>query len=97
MHEYIEREMALTALCGDCCAKDCDKENNPCNDYHNLKHIPAADVAPVRHGKWERDDYWRCSACEIKFLYPRANYYSYCPYCGAEMDVPDTDVGKEGR
>ena len=48
----------------------------------------AADVAPVRHGRWlpfhstAAGDIQYCSACEIGCtLKP-----NYCPNCGAKMD-----------
>lgn len=55
---------------------------------------PTADVAPVRHGRWERKTegmfYWyECSNC--KHRPPRDHwnrewYSYYCPNCGAIMD-----------
>ena len=50
---------------------------------------PAADVAPVRHGKWLYGDYYDigdvCSECDwdSKMTHPS---YRYCPNCGAKMD-----------
>lgn len=63
---------------------------------HNNDAIPAADVAPVRHGRWivSRIDYsWlgteypthcKCDQCgrEIPYLVMD----DYCPRCGARMD-----------
>ena len=55
--------------------------------------IPAADVAPVRHGRWETAPCnWvydmRCSACGFA---PGIRFYSsdYCPNCGARMNKED--------
>ena len=52
-----------------------------------LKHLPSADVAPVRHGRWEVIDEaeprrYGCSICR------RLSWYmdNYCPNCGAKMD-----------
>ena len=57
-----------------------------------------ADVAPVRHGRWERrnmglwdEDYaYVCSVCgEVWNLIdstPEDNNMNYCPNCGALMD-----------
>lgn len=57
----------------------------------NIMDIPAADVAPVRHGRWERvipsksAAKWStkvsCSNCH------NAGYtrYKYCPNCGCLM------------
>jgi len=57
--------------------------------------IPAADVEPVRHGRWERcfED-WRqqiegdkCSACGFEYYGTGIRRFHYCPSCGAKMDV----------
>lgn len=51
---------------------------------------PAADVAPVVHGRWTQvdDTKCRCSNCNIIALiglYPHGDK-NYCPNCGAKMD-----------
>lgn len=57
-----------------------------------MSDIPAADVAPVRHGRWEnnKDEYPECTNCRYMPAYDSALddiYYSpYCPNCGAKMD-----------
>lgn len=49
---------------------------------------PAADVAPVVHGRWmpfhseTAGKIQYCSACEIGFDAKT----DYCPHCGAKMD-----------
>lgn len=56
---------------------------------HNNDALPAADVVPVRHGRWEWYDSfsYRCSACEKYWIAPGDQYdYHYCPNCGARMD-----------
>lgn len=60
-----------------------------------LDEIPAADVSPVVHGRWNviegrRLDNAICSNCGRRF---QAYYgaYSFCPNCGAKMDGGDTD------
>lgn len=52
-----------------------------------IEGLPAADVAPVRHGRWTRIDYHdaRCSECGHKTYYPD-RISLYCPECGARMD-----------
>lgn len=99
MKEYISREDALKTLC-----KYCDQEPNgplpctgchpPCADYEDFKTIPAADVAPVVHGRWIdcENDKWECSECgRIMWFSPRLDVkpsdYRFCPNCGAKMDV----------
>lgn len=52
-----------------------------------LDEIPAADVAPVVHGRWGDDGSGIiiCSECGRGYsLIPR--YTHYCPNCGAKMD-----------
>ena len=45
--------------------------------------IPAADVAPVRHGKWLEHRTWaKCSECEYLIGFET----TYCPNCGARKD-----------
>ena len=55
--------------------------------FEELYSLPAADVAPVRHGRWTRIDYHdaRCSECGHKTYYPD-RISLYCPECGARMD-----------
>lgn len=89
MAEYIEREAAIRnirkmasmigfenpAVAIDCAVK--------C-----LERVPAADVAPVVHGRWTfyssygEDEYeYECSVCN-EWANQR---YTYCPNCGAHM------------
>ena len=59
-----------------------------------LDEIPAADVAPVVHGKWEYIpqtlntlSQLRCPFCGWWSLDPSIDgAYNYCPNCGAKMD-----------
>ena len=60
--------------------------------------IPAADVAPVRHGRWTiaEDDYYglnivKCSVCHEEWCFEEGDdvfdlNYHYCPNCGCKMD-----------
>lgn len=56
-----------------------------------------AELAPVKHGRWEEQDYnwseaWKCSACGEEWCFehdptePTARV-NYCPNCGAKMDL----------
>ena len=59
-----------------------------------LKHLPSADVAPVRHGHWIDDaGALRCSECGVSFpdLHPLYENAAYCPNCGARMDGDEDD------
>ena len=60
-----------------------------------LKELKAADVQPVRRGRWEEiedydgDVHYRCTNCKTEFYLevgtPESNEYWYCPHCGADM------------
>lgn len=60
-----------------------------------LDEIPAANVAPVVHGRWEpcfdencrcRWGFGKCSNCGQEYYAHAINHYKYCPNCGANMD-----------
>lgn len=77
MAEYIEREAAIAALP---VAWD--------SAVDALRYAPAADVAPVVHGRWityaGKDT---CSRCHAPALEADAHLrFYYCPNCGAKMD-----------
>lgn len=81
MAEYIDRV--------EYCEKHCRCNNEKCERQRcPIWKAPAADVAPVRHGKWMpfhaefAGDIQYCSVCEIGF----AGRTAYCPHCGAVMD-----------
>lgn len=54
-----------------------------------LEKLPAADVAPVVHGRWDNLDGYKtrraCSMCGWD-VPEYGKFYSYCPNCGAKMD-----------
>ena len=105
MNEYIKKEALMFALC---------KEIIGDGDYYNGKddmqdeirdmvsRFPAADVAPVRHGRWETIDAstWRWSHDGARAVH-RVKYRHnecgrvvqkkepYCPNCGCKMDLED--------
>jgi hypothetical protein len=78
MADYISRQAALDACF--------DGWNNSADDCaRNIKSIPAADVAPVVHGRWKKkkdSDLFYCSECEL----PSMHKWPYCERCGAKMD-----------
>lgn len=64
--------------------------------------IPAADVAPVVHGRWERDAYsdWYCTNCDEVVAIcesgrERTYRKPYRPNCGAKMDIENGGDGDE--
>ena len=83
MAEYIERGSAMRTTH---ILRPEDKEL-----MSAISIIPAADVAPVRHGQWEWDteDIYRCTFCgnkaHVKEVMGCPDWV-YCPNCGARMD-----------
>ena len=59
-------------------------------DTKLIDEIPSADVAPVRHGKWEivvgsnGKEYMVCTCCRVS--QDLTGVFTYCPNCGAKMD-----------
>ena len=54
-----------------------------------VNNIPDADVAPVRHGRWQGSSGDTCPVCGeecFDWSNMRAFLYPYCPYCGTKMD-----------
>ena len=84
MSEYIEREAAYEDF------EKCNSENpkwTPSRVKTLLARQKAADVAPVRHGRWERtaEGAALCTACKRK-MNPSQYGYAFCSLCGAKMD-----------
>ena len=62
-----------------------------------LELMPAADVQPIRRGRWERTAYpsFRiCSECRAWWSSDITDncFTNYCPKCGARMDLKDGDT-----
>lgn len=100
MNEYIDRDALRQAVLE-------SQHNNPhprgmahiahdCEHAHFVAMIarfPAADVAPVVHGRWEQDadGDWYCTNCDEVVAIcesgrERTYRKPYCPNCGAKMD-----------
>lgn len=103
MAEYIEREALMRRIKEIHCAE--------CDSYHGVRcracwvddtldyidSEPAADVAKVRHGRWDDSGRYtfpsgntavRCTNCGCALTESeyRLNNWNYCPVCGAKMD-----------
>lgn len=51
---------------------------------YEIKCAPTVDAEPVRHGKWiDRKIAYICNRCRCG----ADRTYSYCPNCGAKMDL----------
>ena len=50
----------------------------------------AADVAPVRHGRWEVEvgmNFFKERNCPVCKKRIESNFWNCCPNCGAKMDL----------
>ena len=98
MAEYIERESAIRALLNDA-PEQVGYSREDAADC--IRYIDAADVAPVRHGRWvdrivdenEVIQPWMkryyCSEC---LEGGNQSWFKFCPNCGAKMDGGDNDA-----
>lgn len=95
MTDYIDRQAVLDAI---------REDPTPLSLEMVVKHFrsaPAADVAPVVHGRWvdAHGDHQvaECSRCKNRYEVTDepsnaalfacfAHFYRYCPHCGARMD-----------
>lgn len=92
MSDYISREAALTEL------QNPELFNVSPRFLQILRDLPAADVEPVRYGRWVRP-HWRnssyccdCSECggeamHREYQWNKKGIYPICPNCGAKMDL----------
>ena len=85
MAEYIERAQLLKNIGYD---EKRRADVLPGSTFDIILKEPAADVAEVRHGKFnflQEDMVWcYCGVCSVCRNYVQA--WNYCPNCGARMD-----------
>lgn len=105
MAEYIAREALRSEM-----YRQAFEENSPLQRWDSgcwirfkmfekaIDSAPAADVVPVRHGRWiDMGDFISCSECQVARLKEFESYYgkamrldartNYCPNCGAKMEA----------
>ena len=81
INEYIRRDDAISAV------KHAWAKGLEPSQY--IEIIPAADVAEVKHGKWDRNPIAIvCSECGKAFGLVEM-FAHYCPSCGAKMDLEE--------
>ena len=87
MAEYIERKLLDKALTS-AAVNDKDKNRRTWTNAICILHdLPAADVAPVVHGRWlcvdtDTEQFFLCNRCKKKEYWES----DYCRNCGARMD-----------
>lgn len=98
MDEYISKEKAIKKLRevyeNEYPTASGDFDEYASHDMPNvLRNIPAADVQPVKRGKWEKKKgYLVCSNCGMTFDTIGYTYeeqdevFRYCSCCGYRMD-----------
>ena len=92
MDEYIKKEYAIDAVL-DVYYDTPDIDLSGEKFEAAILKIPAADVAPVRHGEWEivvgsnGNEYMVCTCCRVS--QDLTGVFTYCPNCGAKMDLED--------
>ena len=84
MAEYIERETAVAWFMPYAHAGESIDADVVISDIKGMK---AADVSPVRHGRWLPQvvlgqKAWDCSECKTL----GSPHWKWCPVCGAKMD-----------
>ena len=91
MSDYISREAALTEL------QNPELFNVSPKFLQILRDLPAADVEPVRHGRWMHEEteggfhIWSCSRCGRGMNGNPKGTNLYCYHCGSKMDLEDND------
>ena len=112
MTEYIEREAISEEI------RKYYYKNHPNFSYGEgfdrgldraqraILDAPAADVAPVVHGRWDDSGRYtfpngakavRCTICGCALNESEYHLYdwNYCPICGAKMDGGDGNIAME--
>lgn len=106
MSDYISREAIIGKVekhyCAPCKGQGGDLNGDWCRScvinsvLEKVRGIPAADVAPVRHGRWNRpyiswflplkikNPHCFCTNCAYPMKHQKVT--RFCPNCGAKMD-----------
>lgn len=95
MAEYINKESAISIFTAKAEMAVC----TPAQPYFAnaakmIEILPAADVAPVVHGRWVFETVYhrevmKCSECLVSQT--PTGVFTYCPNCGARMDLEAND------
>lgn len=105
MSGYISREALLDRLNKNLSACNPGTFQEMCyaDAIETVKHFPAADVEPVRHGEWllvrrmAACGEYKCSVCgriETFGCFNKPENNPYC-HCGAKMDLEEEQNGAD--
>ena len=92
MAEYIDRNKLLDSF-NMSAIEELGEFGRGCLEViDSIKYEEAAEVAPVRHGRWIKRGYacgeneYECSVCHETECRTSASRMKYCMFCGARMD-----------
>lgn len=89
MGDYISRDMAIARLTK---VEVTNRQATMTDAKREIAEMPAADVAPVVHGRWQTKGYvcgeteYQCTACGETEWRTSIARFRWCPFCGAKMD-----------
>ena len=96
MDKYIKKETAIKSLLNDCLGQVSYSREDAADC---IRYMDAADVAPVRHGRWIEPSrlyygakQYECSLCYSDTFWNKHSItekYPHCPNCGATMKLED--------
>ena len=96
MAEYIERGAIAKLFDSECRGECVVCPHDDRGDCTLMNQIPAADVQPVKHGRWSGSFCSNCGISKYNFIsfnFDDQNGYArpfgtwlFCPRCGARMD-----------
>lgn len=108
MSDYISRETAIETIKGYGKAaisaerKSLDPVGDTVGIAYVIKVMPAADVEPVVHGRWEKSEnrgFVRCSVCKDAYIdeeWLSSGKWGGCPNCRAKMDLAPPEGDNHG-
>lgn len=106
MRKYIDQEAAQKIVCSTCevCRNPTLETLMRCEICPGFAKIQAEDVKPVVHGRWINLDMhsglglYECSVCGLECCVPEClgkPMYTFCPNCGAIMNLEVKQVGSD--
>lgn len=82
---YISREEVLSRIYATHSTGGFANEEAYLWIHDEITNLSAADVQPVKHGRWMYPFY--CSECGFEPYYASDMQYNYCSNCGCKQDL----------